>query len=133
LDYQQNATVRWGMTAIAVVAGLWTLVHIILALAGSTANDGWDLALLVLFVLALILAFVEFAHERPALVSVKSNERFPEPAITRFFLASEGSAGLWFVVRMYVGAEWLLAGWEKVTSPAWGGSGKPSPDLSRGR
>jgi thiosulfate dehydrogenase [quinone] large subunit len=25
---------------------------------------------------------------------------------------------------MYVGAQWLLAGWEKVTSPAWGTSGK---------
>jgi hypothetical protein len=31
---------------------------------------------------------------------------------------------MWFVVRMYVGAEWLLAGWEKVISPVWGGSGK---------
>ncbi|MBU6423409.1 MAG: DoxX family membrane protein [Chloroflexota bacterium] len=31
---------------------------------------------------------------------------------------------MWFVVRMATGAEWTLAGWEKVTSPAWGGSGK---------
>ncbi len=31
---------------------------------------------------------------------------------------------MWFVVRMYVGSEWLLAGWEKVTSPAWGTSGQ---------
>ncbi|MBE3557884.1 MAG: DoxX family membrane protein [Ktedonobacteraceae bacterium] len=26
---------------------------------------------------------------------------------------------MWFVVRMYVGASWLLAGWEKVIDPKW--------------
>ncbi len=121
---QQNATVRWGMLAIMVLAGAWTLVHIILNVASVTADDYWGTALPILFVLALILAFVQFAQERPALVAGASTEQFPEPAISKFFLASEGSAGLWFVVRMYVGAEWLLAGWEKVTSPAWGTSGK---------
>jgi thiosulfate dehydrogenase [quinone] large subunit len=109
---------------IVVLAGAWTLVHLILSIANVTTNDYWDVALLILFVLALILAFVEYAQERPALASARSAERFPEPAISKFFLGSEGSAGLWFVVRMYVGAEWLLAGWEKVISPAWGSSGK---------
>lgn len=51
-------------------------------------------------------------------------ERSREPAIAKFFFASEGSAAIWFVVRMEVGAEWLLAGWEKIKSPAWGTSGK---------
>lgn len=121
---QQNAVVRWGMIVIVILAGAWTLIHLILGVSGSTANDGWGVGLLILFVLALILAFVEYAQERPTLVSTGSSERFPEPAISKFFLASEGSAGMWFVVRMYVGAEWLLAGWEKVTSPVWGASGK---------
>jgi len=121
---QQNAAVRWAMIAIVAVAGRWTLVHIILGLTDSTINDAWNVALLILFVLALILAFVEFARERRSLVSDSPTERFPEPAISRFFLASEGSSVLWFVIRMYVGAEWFLAGWEKVTSPAWGTSGK---------
>jgi hypothetical protein len=95
------------MMAIVIIAGVWTLVHLIFTLAKSTINDAWDVALLILFVLALILAFVEYASERPALASAGSAERFPEPAISKFFLASEGSAGLWFIVRMYVGAEWL--------------------------
>src|SRR5947209_8319474 len=112
------------MIVIVILAGAWTLVHLILGLSGSTANDGWGVGLLILFILALILAFIQYAQERPALMSSGSSERFPEPAISKFFLASEGSAGMWFVVRMYIGAEWLLAGWEKVTSPAWGASGK---------
>jgi len=89
-----------------------------LGLAGITASDYWNAGLLVLFVLALILAFVQYAQERPSLQAVSTTEQFPEPAISRFFAGSTGSAALWFVVRMYVGAEWLLAGWEKVLSPA---------------
>ena len=30
---------------------------------------------------------------------------------------------MWFVIRMEVGAEWLLAGWEKIKSPVWGANG----------
>lgn len=122
---QRNATVRWGMLAIVVLAGAWTLVHLFWNVAGATTDDYWGVALPILFVLALILAFVQYFQERPALVAAASTERFPEPAIAKFFLGSEGSAEMWFVVRMYVGAGWLLAGWEKVISPAaWGTSGK---------
>ena len=109
---------------LAAIAAVWTVVHIILGIASFTGDDFWGYALLVLFVLALILAFVEYAQERPALLGHGTAERFPEPTISRFFLGSEGSSPLWFVVRMYVGAEWFLAGWAKVTSPAWGTSGK---------
>ena len=121
---QQNTTLKWGMLIVAVLAGAWTLFHLIWNFAGNTSDDYWGIALLILFVLALILAFVQFSQERPALQTASSGERFPEPAISKFFLASEGSSALWFVVRMDVGAQWLLAGWEKVTSPVWGTSGK---------
>jgi len=109
---------------IAAVAAVWTIVHIILGLAGATSDDFWGYALLILFVLALIPTFIQYAQERPTLRRIGASERFPEPPISRFFLGSEGSSPLWFVVRMYVGAEWFLAGWEKVNSPAWGSSGK---------
>jgi len=120
---QRNATFWLGML-IVVLAGLWTIVHLIWNFAGIKSDDYWGVALLILFFLALILAFVQYARERPALTAASSTERFPEPAIAKFFLGSEGSAVLWFVVRMNVGAQWLLAGWEKITSPAWGASGK---------
>ena len=85
---QRNSPFRLGML-IVVLAGLWTIMHLILNVAGVKANDYWDVALLILFLLALILAFVQYSQERPALEAVPSTERFPEPAISKFFLGSE--------------------------------------------
>lgn len=115
---------KWMALAMTILAGAWTLFHLIWNVAGQTGDDYWGPALLILFALALIVTFVQFFQERAALKATAPQERFPEPALTRFFLASEGASALWFIVRMEVGAEWLLAGWEKLQSPAWGASGK---------
>jgi thiosulfate dehydrogenase [quinone] large subunit len=40
----------------------------------------------------------------------------------RFFTADSRSAPFWLLVRLYLGYEWVTAGWEKVTSPVWFGS-----------
>jgi hypothetical protein len=101
--------------------GRWS--NLILTIAGNTADDYWGPALLILFVVALILAFGRHGLERARLSAGAAQEAFPEPAISRFFLGSSGASVVWFVVRMNVGAEWLAAGWEKITSPAWGASG----------
>ncbi|HET8840398.1 MAG TPA: hypothetical protein VFN35_02985, partial [Ktedonobacteraceae bacterium] len=124
MSSQQNVFVKWGAWAITIVAGVWTLFHLIWGIAGQTNDDYWGISLLILFALSLILAFITFFQQRTALQSTTSNERFPEPALAKFFLASDGSAAMWFVVRMNVGAQWLLAGWEKVQDPTWGTSGK---------
>src|SRR5438874_8280059 len=81
---QRNATFWLGML-IVVLAGAWTLVHIIWNLAKQTSDDYWGVAMLILFLLALILAFVHYARERSALQAASSNERFPEPALSKFF------------------------------------------------
>jgi thiosulfate dehydrogenase (quinone) large subunit len=121
---QQGGMIQWISLAISLVAGAWTVFHIIWNLQQQSADDYWGQALLVLFIVALILAFVRFAQERSALVASTSQDEFPEPAIAKFFLGSSGAAALWFVVRMNVGAQWLLAGWEKVQEPAaWGTNG----------
>lgn len=122
--YNQRSATFWVGTLIVVLTGAWTIFHLIWNIAGQTTDDFWGIALLILFFLALILSFVNYAQEQPALKAASQAERFPEPAISRFFLGSVGSSVLWFVVRMDVGAQWLLAGWEKVGSPAWGTSGK---------
>jgi thiosulfate dehydrogenase [quinone] large subunit len=46
-----------------------------------------------------------------------------ETPISHFLFNNTKVAWLWLVVRLYVGYEWLFAGWEKVTNPAWTGSG----------
>lgn len=123
MSSQASPLYRWANIAIAVVAGAWTLFHLYWDLSKHTSDDYWGQALLVLFVLALILAFVRYAQERSALIASTPNDAYPEPAISRFFLSTAGAAALWFVVRMNVGAQWFLAGWEKVQDPTWGASG----------
>jgi thiosulfate dehydrogenase [quinone] large subunit len=46
-----------------------------------------------------------------------------ESPFSYFFTADTRSAPLWFVVRVYLGWEWLSAGWEKLHDPAWVGPG----------
>lgn len=45
-----------------------------------------------------------------------------EPNLSRFLFADSRMAWVWIVLRVYVGYEWLLAGWGKVTSAAWTGA-----------
>lgn len=46
-----------------------------------------------------------------------------QSALTHFFTESTASAPLWFFMRLYLGYEFLMAGWGKMASPAWFGSG----------
>lgn len=45
-----------------------------------------------------------------------------EPPLARLLFADTRLGWLWLVIRLYVGWEWLGAGWGKVTSAAWTGS-----------
>ena len=41
---------------------------------------------------------------------------------THFSTTNIASAPFWLLVRLYLGYEWLMAGWEKVMNPTWFGS-----------
>jgi thiosulfate dehydrogenase [quinone] large subunit len=45
----------------------------------------------------------------------KEATQIPEPAIARFLFADTRLAWLWLIVRLYVGYEWLTAGFDKLT------------------
>lgn len=45
----------------------------------------------------------------------------PEPKLSRFLFADTRFAWVWLVVRVYIGYEWLIAGWGKLGNPAWVG------------
>jgi len=51
------------------------------------------------------------------------NYTIQQSRLAHFFTASKASAPLWFVARLYLGYEFLMAGWGKLASPAWFGSG----------
>ena len=44
--------------------------------------------------------------------------QIPEPNISRFLFADTRMAPVWTIVRLYVGYEWLIAGWGKLTNPS---------------
>lgn len=48
---------------------------------------------------------------------------YPEPRISKYLFASRFMAPLWAVVRIYLGYEWLTAGWGKLTGGGWIGAG----------
>ncbi len=45
----------------------------------------------------------------------------PEPRVSKFLFADSRFSFIWFLVRLYVGWEWLVAGWGKVGSSVWTG------------
>lgn len=45
--------------------------------------------------------------------------RVPEPRLIRELLNTKRFAWLWTILRVYVGWQWLSAGWGKVGSEAW--------------
>ncbi|MDI3342091.1 MAG: DoxX family membrane protein [Sphaerobacter sp.] len=42
-----------------------------------------------------------------------------DPPVAHWLFADVRSAPLWFGLRVFLGYEWLAAGWHKVTDPAW--------------
>jgi thiosulfate dehydrogenase [quinone] large subunit len=48
--------------------------------------------------------------------------RMEDPPVARLLFGDVRLSWLWLIVRLYVGYEWLMAGWVKVQNPAWFGS-----------
>lgn len=46
----------------------------------------------------------------------------PEPPVSLFLFANTRMSFIWLVIRLYVGWEWLIAGWTKLHNPAWIGA-----------
>jgi thiosulfate dehydrogenase (quinone) large subunit len=47
--------------------------------------------------------------------------QIPEPALSRFLFADTRMSWFWLLARVYVGWQWLHAGWEKFHNPVWVG------------
>jgi thiosulfate dehydrogenase (quinone) large subunit len=43
----------------------------------------------------------------------------PEPKVSRFLFSDTRMAWVWLLLRLYVGYQWVSAGWEKATSGLW--------------
>lgn len=45
----------------------------------------------------------------------------PEPKLSKFLFSDTRFSWIWLILRVYVGWEWLNAGWNKVNNPVWVG------------
>lgn len=43
----------------------------------------------------------------------------PQPSLIRSLFSETRYSWIWLIIRLYVGYEWLIAGWMKVTNPSW--------------
>ena len=43
----------------------------------------------------------------------------PEPKLAEFLFADTRVAWVWLLLRLYVGYQWVMAGWEKAAGGAW--------------
>ena len=54
-------------------------------------------------------------------MSAKLYSQFPEPNLSKFLFADTRLSLLWLIIRVYVGWQWLFAGYEKIINPVWVG------------
>ena len=52
-------------------------------------------------------------------IDARGQTLIQDPPIARFFFQSTITAWLWLAVRLYVGYDFLIAGWHKFNTPAW--------------
>jgi thiosulfate dehydrogenase (quinone) large subunit len=52
-------------------------------------------------------------------VTTRKGAVVQEPSIVTMLLNHPLAAWLWLPIRVWLGWQWLTAGWEKVTNPAW--------------
>ena len=45
---------------------------------------------------------------------MKETVHIEEPEVARFLFASPAAAPIWLVARLWLGYQWLQAGWEKI-------------------
>lgn len=57
-------------------------------------------------------------------VQAKSNSiiRFEDPPIAKSLFGDVKFSWIWLILRVYLGYQWVLAGWEKIQNPVWFGS-----------
>ena len=54
----------------------------------------------------------------------RKNKVVQDPPLARFLFADARAAWLWLLVRLWLGYQWIEAGWHKVTDPAWTQTGE---------
>jgi thiosulfate dehydrogenase (quinone) large subunit len=88
--------------------------------AGSTERTVASVAFWVLMIAALVLLFEDRNAPEADQVEVQG------PAFTRYLFGNPRAGLVWLPIRLFVGFEWLVAGWDKASGTGWLDSGGSS-------
>ena len=85
---------------------------------GSTASSISAVLFWILAVVVLVLMFGDRTAPDATVVEVEG------PAFTRYLFSNTRAGLFWLPIRIFLGFEWLVAGWDKLTGTGWtdGGS-----------
>ena len=99
---------------------------------GDPAERSRPALTVVFWVLAIVVVFLLFEDRKDPRGPVVEIEG---PAFTRFLFGNTRAGLFWLPIRLFVGFEWLEAGWHKLTGTGWidGGSAPPRLLEERGR
>jgi thiosulfate dehydrogenase [quinone] large subunit len=86
--------------------------------AGTTLNELATVGFWLSFVILLVLLFEERKEPGGETIEIEG------PAFTRFLFSNSKAGLFWLPIRLFVGFNWLEAGWGKLTGGGWidGGS-----------
>ena len=108
---------RWGALAAALVGGY--LMHIALDTTTDAGTAAWTfLAGLALWV-AVAAVLLRFYAPGTETFSGDEVGVAPEWRAARFLRLGQDAAPLYLGVRLFLGYQWLHAGWGKLNNPAW--------------
>lgn len=86
--------------------------------ADSTARTISTVAFWVLMIAVLVLLFEDRKAPEAETIEIEG------PAFTRYLFSNTRAGLLWLPIRLFLGFEWAVAGWDKITGTGWtdGGS-----------
>ncbi len=86
---------------------------------GTTENDIATVAFWVLTIVVIILMFEDRKTPGAEVVEVEG------PAFTRYLFSNTRAGLFWLPIRIFLGFEWAVAGWHKLTGTGWMDGGAP--------
>jgi thiosulfate dehydrogenase [quinone] large subunit len=102
---------------LAYALGGIGVVLFALATLDVAGAGGW---LTLLSAIVLAIAGILFWRSAPAGIAT---EAFSDPPIARLLFGDTRSAFFWLFVRLWLGTQWIEAGWHKVNDPKWVSTG----------
>jgi len=86
---------------------------------GPQVGDFYLLTGLLGGVILMALAVITGRRAAAGQPTDVAQQGISDPPVARWLFADLRSAPLWFGLRLFLGYEWLTAGWHKLTDPAW--------------